>query len=484
MERLVNNTKQQPQQRIAFQTLGCRSNFADTIDLQALIAEKGATACELNNAANVFVLNTCTVTDEADKEVLRQLKRAKRIAPEAKIIVTGCMAEVSRDELLATGLVDAVIGPGRKSELVSEIFFGVDQTESTTPEKNQELVQLPKIYPSGRRPKRSLPERKSISLRDKISPALVGPGEKLGEVVQRARYHLRVQEGCENSCTFCIIPQTRGRLSSREIEEIKRDIEVLYAKGYREIVLTGTHLGGYGEEVGQSLLGLIQELLKLDFPIRYRLSSIDPNDLSKDLIDLVAASISQGDKFAKHLHICVQAFSHRILKLMNRKYSLENVYELVEYIGQVLPGIGLGTDVICGFPGELREESESGIVEFERLQFTYLHAFPYSERAGTAATRLADSVLVSERNRRAARYRAASSRKECAFARSLIGRNVDVVLENTRDCEFGGTTSEFLNARINRPQDVERSKELQVGKIVKVQVIGVEQERNRLICDF
>ena len=444
-----------PGLKVAFETLGCRSNFADTVELQAGVVEVGGTPCSFlkdgnfQDDADVYVLNTCTVTDNADKSVLRELRRVRAKAPGAKIVITGCMAETGRQELEELGLGDSIVGPGQREKVLGAIFG-----EDSSSEQRDSSGKLPSHYPDGRRVKSSSPNFKSISLDHEFPAALSGPGEFLGEVSNRSRYHLRVQEGCENSCTFCIIPQTRGRLSSRNSEFLLDDIKKLSGLGYREVVLTGTHLGGYGVDIGSSLEKLLSEIVDLyaseeGLP-RVRLSSIDPNDIGDELLELI---FSNEKVFCNHLHICVQAFDDLLLKRMNRLYGLEEVLGLVERISKLSPGCGLGSDVICGFPGESREQVEDSMELFESLPFHYLHVFPYSEREGTAATMLPGKIELQERKRRAARWRSVAERKKSEFLNAMKGKKVEIVVEKTYAGFVEGTTREFTSARLEVPGD-------------------------------
>ena len=368
--------------RVGFKTFGCRSNHADTIDLQAALVEKGSTPA--NKDLDVIVVNTCSVTDQADNEAYRYIRKTKRDNPNSRIVVTGCLAELETKKLSNLEDVDAVVGPGKKSDVLKAIY-----SEQTATDR---LPRLPKKFRS---------KGKSISLNDKISDALASPGTHLGEVKQRARYHLRIQEGCENTCTFCIIPHTRGHLSSRPQELILDDVKKLEQAGYKEVVITGTHIGGYGEDMGSSLYELLKAIKSLGLDLRIRLSSIDPNDLHPELLEFF---VENQDFFCSHLHICVQSFSDKTLKRMNRRYKLAEIDNIVHYITDKVPKLCLGTDIIAGFPGESRQELDEGVNQFLRLPFSYIHVFPYSERSGTAATRLDGSVEVAERKRRAARW--------------------------------------------------------------------------------
>ncbi len=462
--------------RVAFKTFGCRSNYADSVELQASLLEHDSTPCNLAfdetaPAPDVVVINTCTVTNSADREALRLIRKVKAEQPETRIIVTGCMAELGEKALTELVGAENVIGPGRRQEVLAAIR-GAEHVASPEPEVD---VPLAKIYESGRRVKKSLPQRRSISLQHSISSEVAGPGAMMGEIRGRSRYHLRVQEGCENSCTFCIIPQTRGRLSSRSLEDVTSDVEHLRDVGFSEIVLTGTHLGGYGEDIGLNLRDLLEAITSVSGVPRIRLSSIDPNDLTSDIVDFIAGS----HHFCPHLHICVQAFSDRTLKRMNRKYRMDEAREILWYVSQKLPGCCIGSDVITGFPGESRQEVEEGIEEFLRLPISYLHVFPYSERSGTAATRLDGAIAVPERKRRAARWRAIASRKHQEFLRSLCGQELETVLEQEKEAYVFGTSAEFASVRISRES---LSANWRPGDLVRVRATQVNEESGIIEC--
>ena len=471
--------------RVAFQTFGCRSNYADTVDLQAAIAERGAVACTTESAvetkADVYVINTCTVTDNADKEALRLLRRLRERNPNARIVVTGCLAEVGNDTLSRTEDADAIIGPGRRAELLDAVLGNGPIAQA--PEVADALVSLPDRYASGRRPKKSLPQRRSISLTEPISQSITGPGTRIGEVKTRARFHLRIQEGCENSCTFCIIPQSRGRLSSRPLEAVLDDVRHLERAGYREIVLTGTHIGGYGEDRGYTLFDLLQAIERLEKAPRIRLSSIDPNDLTENITDLMAKS----RRICHYLHVCVQAFADSTLKRMNRRYRLADVITLVESVRQKMPACTIGTDVIAGFPGESRQEVDQAMETFLRLPFSYLHVFPYSERSGTAATALDGTVAPNERKRRAARWRTIGEQKKAAFLQSLLGKQLEVVVESKEGRNLFGTSREFAQVEVSVSEahhDDAFVRNFALGAVANVTAARYCSFERKLICEL
>jgi len=413
--------------RVAFETLGCRSNYADTVELEAAVVERGSVPVRIDQPADVFVINTCTVTDDADKSALRLIRKVREKSPHARIVVTGCMAETGAEKIGALGAADAIVGPGKRADVIRAIFA----------EPLSHAASQPRI-------RRTRADWRSEALDRDLSPQIAGPGAPVGDHKSRVRYHLRVQEGCENSCTFCIIPSSRGQLNSRAPEKILEDLLRLHDLGYQEVVLTGTHLGGYGEDCGTSLCALLETLAAKSPVQRLRLSSIDPNDVSREMIDILAES----HVFCPHLHICVQAFSDSVLKRMARRYRLAQVYEIVGHITDRLPGCCLGSDVIAGFPGERRQDVEQAIQVFLGLPFSYLHVFPYSERSGTAATRLDGVVPSAERKRRAARWRALSENRQSEFLRRHLGTPLEVVLEAGDGPYVHGVSREYAAVKI------------------------------------
>lgn len=478
--------------KVSFKTFGCRSNFADTVDLAALVSERGGWVQEFSQDedTDVVVINSCTVTDTADKEAIRLVEKLKAEKPDRKIIFTGCMAEAN-PEVFKNQFPDIqVLGPGQKKNVISAIMGDSNTIVRPEVKKNTD-ARLRK------------PVHKTISLDDPISEGLRGPGEQIGTFKLRSRFHLRVQEGCENHCTFCIIPKTRGVLSSRKTGDVLADIQSIINLGYREIVLTGTHLGGYGEDQDTSLLELlkkIEDLLSPSLvggyfeqpisPPRIRLSSLDPDNVSFEMIDF----LSKSHFFCKHLHICLQAFTDSTLKRMNRKYRLEDARDLLWYIHERFDGCAVGSDVITGFPGESRKELEEGIETFLSLPISYLHVFPYSEREGTAATRLDGEIPVSERKRRSARWRAIAERRREEFLGTLTGKELEVVVEDRvlEDGSVLGTSSEFATVRIMPSGTCSTSDNNKIGRsweapragtLLKVTARALEREERRLLCE-
>jgi threonylcarbamoyladenosine tRNA methylthiotransferase MtaB len=444
--------------------MGCRSNFADSVELTAALVKQGGVPCDFNSAADVYVLNTCTVTDSAEKEVRGLIARVRRQNPGARVVITGCLATVGSPVFGELSQGDSVVPPGERKQLLDRIFDGAlpdakPQTSTVIPRRSQRL------------------SSKDIDL--PLPETTEGPTGRLGELSMRKRFHLRVQEGCDNFCTFCIIPYTRGKVVSRSRERILEDLHKLHELGYQEVVLTGTHLGGWGTDLGSSLHELLQEMAKSSPVKRVRLSSLDPDDVTTEMIDLIAGE----EIFCEHLHLCLQALDESILKRMNRRYTLQEAIKLLEYTRKRIPVAALGTDLITGFPGESDTMFDGQCELLEQLPLSYVHVFPYSERTGTAATRLPDEVELSERRRRGTRLRAIAGRKFREFARGFVGSDVEVVLEDGDKGVVRGTTREFVEARIMDLAGLGEGS-LQPGRCVQAKVKTFSEKDEALLCEL
>lgn len=504
---------------IYFETHGCRSNFADTVDLKVLCGQDGARVVSSIELCDVYVLNTCTVTNHAERDALRVLRKVRRQYPNVRIVATGCLAEVGADKLLAEGLVDAAVGTGQTRK-TSEVILGRLDDAIIRQSLGQRLGRTsgqPQGYEQGRLMSRSeARRRRSLSV---IEPVAIGadaseccrPGalpsggtaetsiaslavktvvSAKGVGHERARFHLRVQEGCENHCTYCIIPFTRGGLASKSIDQVVADINRLDECGYKEVVLTGTHLGGYGRDIGENLLKLLCVLDKKSKIRRIRLSSLDPNDVGKELIDFLSGS----GVFCEHFHVCLQAMSDRLLKLMARRYRIGQALDILEYLRRMIPGACLGSDIITGFPGERASDFAEQQVVFGSSPLNYLHVFPYSERDNTSALRLPDVVGGAERKVRATSWREVSAKRRDDFSRAALGRKLAVIVECCDGDFFYGTSREYLAIKIRCGGSLSFGGEVSrsgisdsqdfIGREVWVQAMSYDAADNRVLCDL
>jgi threonylcarbamoyladenosine tRNA methylthiotransferase MtaB len=379
--------------RFAIATLGCKVNQYDSAVIEARLRAMGMERGEFAEAADVYVVNTCTITDRADAESLRLARRARRLNPHARVIMTGCLAQANPEVLAGAREVDAVVGLGRLGDL-----------EQAVAGLSSERVMVSDLRK----------ERATIELG---AVALEG----------HTRAFLKLQEGCDQFCTYCIVPFSRGKSRSVEPRRVIETIDELADRGFNEVILSGVHLGGYGKDLEpatelEALLEMIAERARM---ARVRISSLDPEELSDRIISIVA----QSDKFCPHFHLPLQAGEDSILSRMRRRYSTAYFRERVERVMEALPDAAIGTDVIVGFPGETSRHFEEFVKFVQDLPIAYFHVFPYSVRAGTTAAKLSGRVAPNEIKRRAAVMRKVGEEKRQAFARKFVGRRLRVLFE-------------------------------------------------------
>ncbi|MEZ4701383.1 MAG: tRNA (N(6)-L-threonylcarbamoyladenosine(37)-C(2))-methylthiotransferase MtaB [Rhodothermales bacterium] len=396
--------------RVTFYTLGCKLNFAETGALQDAFAERGFAPVAFGEPADVTVVNTCTVTDEADRKCRQVIRRALRANPETFVIVTGCYAQLQPDTIAAIPGVDAVLGAGEKFRLF-DVLSSFEKGETS------------QIH---------------VSCIDDIE--VFGPAYNAGE---RTRAFLKIQDGCDYACAFCTIPLARGRSRSQSIEATVEQAHAIAGRGFREIVLSGVNIGLFGADSGEDLLDLLRRLDAVDGIARYRISSIEPNLLTDAIIDFVAASRA----FQPHFHLPLQSGDDEVLGRMRRRYRRSVYTERVERIKAAMPHAGIGADVIVGFPAETDAHFETTAQYLTDLPVSYLHVFTYSERPNTVAVdrleRIGETpVPVPTRTRRNRRLRLLSEKKRQAFYREHLGQRRPVLWEHAR---HGGLVHGFTD---------------------------------------
>jgi threonylcarbamoyladenosine tRNA methylthiotransferase MtaB len=360
-------------------TFGCRVNQADSLRLEEALLARGATESPAAKA-DVVIVNTCSVTATADQGARQTIRRIARDNPSARIVVTGCYATRRPDELAALPNVVRVVRNETKTDLVAEL---------TTAER----------FGNG-----------GGACGATIEPGLAG----------RTAFTLRVQTGCEEQCSYCIIPATRGAASSVPLADVLREVVRITSAGFKEIAVTGVHLGSYGRDLGprSSLRDLLEALGEIDADVTFRISSLEPMDCTPDIVELTAAS---GGRFAPHFHLPLQHASDRILAVMRRPYTLDGYRRLVDSIAGRLPHASIGSDMIVGFPGETDDDFACNVEYLQRAPLTHLHVFPYSDRPGTAASRMSGKVPGSVIRQRGLELRAISRRLSDRFRDSQCG---------------------------------------------------------------
>lgn len=377
-----------------YHTLGCKLNFSETSAIGRALSERGVRRAAAGETPDIVVVNTCSVTETADKKGRSLIRRLAARYPQAAIVVTGCYAQLKPGEVASLPGVELVLGSGEKL-------------------KAAEYVD------------RFLQSRQSVT---EVTPARqIATFEPSCERGDRTRWFLKVQDGCDYFCTYCTIPYARGRSRSGVIADLVARARKAADEGAKEIVITGVNIGEFGSDNGQSFFDLIRELDTVQGIERYRISSIEPNLLTDDIIDWVA----QSRAFMPHFHIPLQSGSDRVLKLMNRRYATSLFRERVEHIRRVMPHAFIGVDVIAGARGETEREWAEACRFIESLPVSRLHVFPYSERPGTAALHLPDPVPQAEKHRRVEQLIAISDTKLRQFLDSQHGAERPVLWEHT-----------------------------------------------------
>lgn len=380
---------------VALQTLGCKLNQAETESLARKFLEAGYQVVALDHAADIYLLNTCTVTHIADRKSRNLLRLAHRRNPRALIVATGCYAERARDDLGSIEGVSLVVGNRNKERLVEIIESMTDASPQCRAKDGQQRLTF------------------------------------------RTRALVKIQEGCSRPCSFCIVPRVRGRETSRPGEEIIAEVKARVAEGYKEVVLTGTRIGSYSHNGG--LAGLTGRILKETGIQRLRLSSLEPADLTPELIRLWGDS-----RLCPHIHMPLQSGSDSVLSRMGRTYSTSEYERAVSLAREAIPNLALTGDIMVGFPGESKEEFEESYRYCEVIGFAKLHVFPYSARPGTRASRMTGVVRDSEKNRRCQLMLDLSRRSSKLFGERFTGQSMNVLWEGCKEGVWFGLTENYL----------------------------------------
>lgn len=410
---------------VAFYTLGCKVNFYDTEAIWQLFKSKGYEQVDFEKSADVYLINTCTVTNTGDKKSRQIIRRAVRSNPDAIIAVTGCYAQTSPAEIMDIPGVDLVIGTQDRDKIIPYI---------------EEIQQ----------------SRQPINAVRNIMKTRVFEEMDVPDFADRTRAFLKIQDGCNNFCTFCIIPWSRGLSRSRDSKSIITQAHQLVEAGYKEIVLTGIHTGGYGDDLDNyDLSDLLWDLDKVDGLERIRISSIEASQIDEKMLEVLGRS----SKMCRHLHIPLQAGDDTVLKRMRRKYTTEQFYNKMGLIRQAMPDVGITTDVIVGFPGETDEMFRNGYNLMKEIAFSEMHVFPYSKRTGTPAARMEDQVDEEVKHERVRQLIALSEQMQLDYAKRFVGQVLDVIPEGKGDFGPGklhGYSDNYLNLVFDAPEELHR----------------------------
>ncbi len=398
--------------KVAFFTLGCKLNFSETSGIARQMLNAGFQRVNFNDKADVYVINTCSVTEIADKKCRQAIKRAVKKNPDAFVIVTGCFAQLKPGDISEIDGVDLILGSNEKMDVL-EYLDGIG--------------------------KKNKPE---IIAGDILKTKEFKPTYSSGD---RTRCFLKIQDGCDYFCSYCTIPFARGLSRSGTIEDTVGQAKEAIKTGAKEIILTGVNIGDFGKANGEDFLGLIKELDKLDGVERYRISSIEPNLLTNEIIDFVAVS----DKFMPHFHIPLQSGSDDILKLMKRKYGTALFASRIDYIRKKIPYAFIGVDVITGVRGETEALYRETLDFIKNIDYSQLHVFTYSERPDTQALKIREVVPMEERKERSRELHEVSEKKTREFYKKFLGTEAKVLFEKAeQDGEMFGFTENYIRVAV------------------------------------
>ncbi len=421
-------------------TLGCKTNQVESALIAEILSKNNYNEVKNIEDADFYILNSCSVTHVADNKNLSYLRRAKRENPNIKIVLTGCMAQLKQDELLQYDFVDYVIGNNEKNDIV-EIL------------NNDNQVCVSNIFSH-----------------DNFRYELL-------HQTHRTRASVKIQDGCNNRCSYCTIPFARGKNRSNPIENVVEQINLFAKEGYYETVLTGIHIGQWGNDFKdkKTLKDLLIEIEKTDIK-RYRLGSLNPLELREDFIDFLASS----NKFCPHFHLSLQSVCDKTLKNMNRKYSAEQIIKLVEYINKKFDKAFIGSDIIVGFPDETIEDFEITRKNLSSLNMSKIHVFPYSRRKGTIADKLPNQVDDIEKKRRVSIIQEIADKKNKEFLERNINSENEVIIEKNRDKKTGllkGVTKNYINVLIDDKDEYK-------DKLVEVKITELSNYPEKVIAEI
>ena len=433
--------------KAALHNLGCKVNAYETEAMQQMLENAGYEIVDFHEVADVYVINTCSVTNIADRKSRQMLHRAKAKNPDAVVVAAGCYVQTKEEEVRVDDAVDIIIGNNKKGELVGllEQYFaeknGIDLQEKVPPHSNINAV---------------------IDIND-------GTQEYeelfLSQTAEHTRAFIKVQDGCNQFCSYCVIPYARGRVRSRSLESVVKEVQGLSEKGFQEVVLTGIHLSSYGVDTGDSLLHLIRKVHEIPGVERIRLGSVEPRLVTEEF----ASEISRLPKICPHFHLSLQSGCDETLKRMNRKYTSKEYEEGCRLLRKYFEHPAITTDVIVGFPGETEAEFETTKAFLERIHFYEMHIFKYSKRAGTRAAQMEHQVPENIKAERSAVLIELGERMSKEFRNAYVGSTQEVLFEEEVSIEykkyFIGYNKEYVKIAVESRTDIS-------NRILKCEVVG------------
>ena len=418
--------------KAAIHTLGCKVNIYESEYIINILKENGYQIVDFDSKADIYIINTCTVTNTSDKKSEKMIKRARKQNKDAIIIAMGCHAQIKGDNIDA----DIIIGNKDKSKIISLI-------EEYQENKNK----IKRIY-----------NLDNVSFEDMY----------ISSFNSHTRAFVKIQDGCDAFCSYCIIPYARGPIRSKDPKTVIKEITSLVENGYKEIILTGIHTGKYGKDINYTFEQLLKDIIKIKNLYRIRISSIEINELTDPILNL----IKDNKIIAKHLHIPLQSGSDKILKLMDRKYDLKFYKDRIEKIRKMIKDISITTDLIVGFPNENEKDMEDTLKFLKEIKFTKIHTFPYSKREGTKAASMENQIDETIKRKRVKTVLELSDQLEQDFYQSKLNETEEVIIEQTKDGKSYGYTSNYIKVEIDSPLKPNEVISVKINKVNNKKVTG------------
>ncbi|EYE88116.1 30S ribosomal protein S12 methylthiotransferase [Fervidicella metallireducens AeB] len=406
--------------KVAFFTLGCRVNQYETEAMSEAFLKKGYTIVDFDDFADIYIINTCTVTNVGDKKSRQMIRKSKKINPDAVVAVAGCYAQVAPDEVASIEGVDVVVGTSDKGKIV-------------------DLVE------------KFLAEKKQIKHVENIMTIREFEDLEIDEYQDKTRAFLKIQDGCDRFCSYCLIPYARGPVRSKRPEKIVREVQKLVENGFKEIILSGIHVASYGRDLGNiNLVDIIEKLDKFENLKRIRIGSVDPTFFTDEVIE----RLSKIEKLCHHFHLSLQSGCNNTLKRMNRHYTTEEYEIIVNKLRETFSDVSITTDIIVGFPGETEEEFNETFEFLKRLKLAKMHIFKYSPRKGTKAATFNEQVAPEIKDKRSKLLIELDEKNEKEFTNKFLNKRMDVLFEETKNGYSKGYTKNYIKVQVQSAKDL------------------------------
>lgn len=424
--------------KIAFITLGCKVNLYDTEAMAELFTEKGYEVVDFEEYADVYLINTCTVTNLGDKKSRQMIRRAKRINPNSVVVATGCYAQVASEEVAKIEGINIVIGTKNRSEIVETVENYV--AENGVVNNVSDIMGEKEFEPL-----------------------------QISRLTNRTRAYIKIQEGCNRYCTYCIIPYARGPIRSRKPEEVIEEVKKLAENGFKEVVLTGIHVASYGLDLGNiTLADIIEKVHSVNGIERIRFSSMEPLAIDDNFV----ARMAKLPKVCDHYHLSLQSGCNRTLKRMNRKYNAEQYAEACERLRNAFPNVAITTDIIVGFPDETEEDFKESLAFAEKMKLDKIHTFPYSPKKGTPAAKMKNQISGDVKSQRSKEMIALSDKMNIDFLNNNIGKTVPVLFEDMENGFWQGHTTNYIKVLVKSDENLNNKiVDIKLDKIHGVEIV-------------